>query len=74
MVDFTLVKMELRYIAFTHLLKHVGYGDSRLQLLRAFSVAVSFAANLNPYLASRLWRFWLGGFDEIEFRFTRPAV
>jgi SAM-dependent methyltransferase len=72
--DLTLVKMELRYIAFTHLLKHVGYGGVRIQLIRGLNAVVSFVANLNPYLASRLWCFWLGGFDEIEFHFMKPAV
>src|SRR5262249_55505582 len=72
--DFTLVKMELRYIAFPPLLKHVGYGGVRIRLIRGIDAAVSFAANLNPYLASRLWCFWLGGFDEIAFRFRKPTV
>jgi hypothetical protein len=26
-------------------------------------------ANLSPYLASRLWGYWVGGFEEIEYRF-----
>jgi len=72
--ELTLDRMELHYIAFIHLLKHVGYGGARLRLVRALDAVVSFAANLNPYLASRLWCFWLGGFDEIEFRFTKPGA
>ncbi len=27
-------------------------------------------ANLSPTLCSRAWCFWVGGFEEIEFRFT----
>ena len=27
-------------------------------------------ANLSPSLCSRLWCYWVGGFEEIEFRFT----
>jgi len=72
--ELTLDRMELHYIAFIHLLKHVGYGGARLRLVRALDAVVSCAANLNPYLASRLWCFWLGGFDEIEFRFTKPGA
>ena len=72
--DLSLVKMELRYIAFTHLLKDIGYGRLRIRLIRWLNAVVSFLANLNPYLASRLWCFWLGGFDEIEFRFIKPAA
>jgi hypothetical protein len=26
-------------------------------------------ANLSPFLCSRLWCFWVGGFEEIEFQF-----
>jgi len=29
-------------------------------------------ANLSPAIASRLWCFWVGGFEEIEFVFRRP--
>ena len=28
-------------------------------------------ANLSPFFCSRLWCFWVGGFEEIEFRFVR---
>jgi SAM-dependent methyltransferase len=31
---------------------------------------ISFAANLAPALCARVWCFWVGGFEEIEFRFT----
>ncbi len=30
-------------------------------------------ANLAPELASRLWCFWVGGFEEAEFVFRRPG-
>jgi SAM-dependent methyltransferase len=33
--------------------------------------AIDFFANLSPFLCSRLWCFWVGGFEEIEFRFVR---
>jgi SAM-dependent methyltransferase len=31
---------------------------------------ISLAANLAPALCARVWCFWVGGFEEIEFRFT----
>jgi len=31
--------------------------------------ALDFLANLSPGLCSRLWCFWVGGFEEIEFQF-----
>ena len=30
---------------------------------------LDFFANLSPIIASRIWCFWVGGFEEIEFRF-----
>ena len=29
-------------------------------------------ANLSPFMCSRLWCFWVGGFEEIEFVFRKP--
>lgn len=46
---------------------------------RQFSVAEALgrvfdrAANLNPLVCSRLWCFAVGGFEEIEFVFRKPA-
>jgi SAM-dependent methyltransferase len=31
-------------------------------------------ANLSPALCSRLWCFWVGGFEEIEYHFVKPAA
>jgi SAM-dependent methyltransferase len=31
---------------------------------------LDFLANLSPFLCSRIWCYWVGGFEEIEFRFT----
>ena len=27
-------------------------------------------ANLSPFVCSRLWCYWVGGFEQVEFRFT----
>ncbi len=35
---------------------------------RSIGAVLTFLANLSPFLCSRLWCFWVGGFDEIEFR------
>jgi SAM-dependent methyltransferase len=35
--------------------------------------AIDAVANLSPFLCSRLWCFWVGGFEEIEFEFRKPA-
>ena len=34
----------------------------------AVSAVIDWFANLSPRLCQRLWCYWVGGFDEIEFR------
>ncbi len=36
----------------------------------AFSDFISFLANLSPLLCSRIWCYWVGGFEEISFEFV----
>ncbi len=68
-VDFELQKMELHWLAFFHLLPYMGYGKIMIGLLRGVNAVVSFLANISPAFTSRIWCFWVGGFDEIEFKF-----
>lgn len=68
-VDFSLEKMELHWLAFFHLLPSMGYGPFFINVLKIIDNIISFLANLSPAFASRLWCFWVGGFDEIEFHF-----
>jgi hypothetical protein len=70
-VDLTLKKMELHWLAFFHLLPHVGYSRLTIGFLRVASRMVSFFANLSPNFCSRIWCYWVGGFDEIEFHFQK---
>ncbi len=73
-VHFELERLELHYIAFFHLLPYMGVGRATIAALRAVNAAVSFMANLSPMLCSRLWCYWVGGFEEIEFRFRKPLA
>ncbi len=67
-VPLSLVKMRLRWFAQPYLKRtlmsapvfHLGVGAG---------VLLDVAANLFPYACSRLWCFWVGGFDEIAFEF-----
>lgn len=68
-VPFKLEKMQLRWLAFSHLLRYYGISPTMSAALRAASSAISFLANLNPLFCSRIWCFWVGGFEEIEFEF-----
>ena len=69
-VPFRSVKTELHWMAFFHLLPSMGYGPVVIGTLRLLNTIISFLANLSPGLASRIWCFWVGGFEEIEFIFT----
>ena len=68
-VEFKLEKMELHWSAFRYLLPNLGYGKIAIAMLALINKIFSFLANLNPYLCSRVWCFWVGGFEELEFRF-----
>ena len=69
-VDFDLMKMELHWLGNMHLLQYIGVAQWQIFCLRWLNKIVSFLAQLNPYLCSRFWVFYVGGFDEIEFIFT----
>lgn len=69
-VDYELESMHLKWFAFAHLMPHMGYGKTIIGVLNVIDAVVSFLANLSPALCSRLWCYWVGGFEEIEFTFT----
>ncbi len=63
-----LVKMKMRWFAQPYLKKKtlpaIDY-----YLGNAFGAIFDLFANFSPWLCSRLWCFWVGGFEEIEFIF-----
>ena len=67
--EFELEKTEFRWLAFTHLLPMLGYNKVVILLLNLANTAVSFLANIAPQFCSRIWCYWVGGFEEIEFIF-----
>lgn len=68
-VSFELRTMRLSWLAFFHLLPYMGYGSLSIAFLRSINSFISTLANLSPAFASRIWCFWVGGFDEIAFEF-----
>jgi SAM-dependent methyltransferase len=71
-VPFELEKLELHWMAFFHLLRPMGASIFTISALKLLNVIFSFLANLSPRLCSRIWCFWVGGFEEIEFIFRKP--
>ena len=70
-VDFNCKFMKLSWLGNIHLLKFINIGAIQLNVLIFMNTIISFFANLNPYFCSRFWTYWVGGFDEIEFRFIK---
>lgn len=68
-VDFEIVSLQMHWLAFPHILKKMGYGRSYMKVIGILNGTINFFANLNTNLCSRLWCFWVGGFDEISFEF-----
>lgn len=68
-VEFELQKIKLHWSAFMHLMPYYGYGRLIIMLVKAINAFISFLANLGPNFCSRVWCFWVGGFEEIEFHF-----
>ena len=65
--DFELVDLKLKWEAFLHLLPFMGYGKTTVLFVKMLNHIISFLANLSPAFCSRVWCFWVGGFNEIKF-------
>lgn len=70
-VDFKLVSMKLHWMAFFHIMKMMGYNSLVIAILKIPNALISSLANLSPNLCSRVWCFWVGGFEEIEYVFEK---
>jgi len=70
-VNFELKSLRLSWLAFFHLMPAMGYGSVSIAFLRGVNAVISALANLSPNFASRIWCFWVGGFDEIDFVFVK---
>lgn len=68
-VEFELRELRLTWFAQPYL-KKATLSAVQYRLGTWLGAALSFAASLSPYACSRVWCFWVGGFEEIMFRFT----
>ncbi|MEA3398687.1 MAG: methyltransferase domain-containing protein [Patescibacteria group bacterium] len=68
-VDYSLKKLSLRWMSFFHLLPSMGYGKIMISFLKTVNKVINFFANLGPAFCSRIWCYWVGGFEEIEYIF-----
>jgi SAM-dependent methyltransferase len=65
---FDLQRMRLRWYAQPYLKESV-FPKFQCRIGESMGAIIDWFANLNPWVCSRLWCFWVGGFEEIEFQF-----
>jgi len=67
-IPLKLIKMRLRWFAQPYM-KRTVMPAFLVTLGQAGGAVIDFFANLSPWICSRLWCYWVGGFEEIEFVF-----
>ena len=70
-ITFRLDRLRLRWFAQPYMKMSVMPGPACYAGVAMGAVLDCFA-NLSPSLCSRLWCFWVGGFEEIEFTVQKP--
>ncbi len=72
-INFDLVDMRLSWMTQFELKRQVVSNPIIFYVSKFINKLITFLANLSPYLCSRIWCFWVGGFEEIKFVFSKPA-
>ena len=72
-IDFTLKKMTLHWFAQPYLKKQT-LSFFQYMVGSVLGIIFDFFSSLSPYACSRIWCFWVGGFEEVEFIFEKPEV
>jgi SAM-dependent methyltransferase len=67
-IPLKLIKMRLRWFAQPYMKKTL-LAPALVTVGQTVGALIDFFANLSPWLCSRLWCYWVGGFEEIEFIF-----
>jgi len=69
-IPFNLQSMKLKWFAQPYMKKKALKSHHYYLGLLAGSI-VNLFANSSPYFCSRIWCYWVGGFEEIEFIFKK---
>ncbi|MFC1701023.1 methyltransferase domain-containing protein [Patescibacteria group bacterium] len=69
-VEFISEKIKLRWTSQPYLKKQT-FSPFLFFLLITLGAIIDFLANLSPAFCSRVWCFFVGGFEEIEFSFIK---
>ena len=66
--EYSLEKMKLTWFAQPYFKKTV-LSNFQFNSASFLGSIFNFFAKLSPFICSRIWCFWVGGFEEIEFHF-----
>jgi SAM-dependent methyltransferase len=69
-VKFNLVSMEMNWFAQPYL-KKITLSPFQYYSGKLMGSIFSSLANLSPYLCSRIWCYWVGGFEEVKYVFRK---
>ena len=70
-VTFNLEHMRLSWMSFFHLMPYFKINRFTIRVLQICNLFISWLANLSPLFCSRIWCYWVGGFEEMEFTFRK---
>jgi len=70
---FDLAKLRLTWYGQPYLKKKVLSPPVHIAL-SGIGWVIDILANLSPALCSRIWCFWVGGFEELELHFKKPSA
>ena len=70
-ISLTAISTRLRWLAQPEL-KSETVGRSLILPATLVGAVIDAVANAAPFFCSKVWCYWVGGFDEIEFVFRRP--
>lgn len=73
-VEYKLDSLKLNWISqiTVRYLPQLGFSYVTIFVLRGLNALFTILANVSPMACSRLWCFWVGGFEEIEFNLRKP--
>ncbi len=68
-VEFEHQETKMQWSAFLKVLLPLGYNKFVVFILQIINNIFSFFANISPHFCSRVWCYWVGGFEEMTFKF-----
>ena len=70
-VKFYLIELNLSWFAQRELKRDYMNGLT-FALVTGLAKIIDILANASPYFCSKVWCYWVGGFDQVEFVFRKP--